>query len=252
MSTQSATEQSAAVDQLAGAAPENEFVRVPGRTLSNGTVVLDFLIGKYLSRFNDDASVSINVEAVPTVRISYFSAAAKCLAAGLPMLTLSQSAALAHEVAEQAANWSGGAVGQGILLQGLHKGNVTGAVHGDFESGQRDERRGFVLSTGEVVFDVAGHLYTWLRDDVHGDERGLVAVKRFPKDSPVVCGAPYPSMENGVGWYPDAGSNWSGRALIRGGRWCSHADAGVFLLSYVSPVNGGSFVGVRCTKPIGL
>jgi hypothetical protein len=181
------------------------------------------------------------------VYISYDKAGPKCEAAGLAMLTLSQSAALAIEVAEQAANWSGGEVGKGKLMQGLHKGTVRGAVDGRFESGQIDERRGFLLSNGEIVFDVAGHLYTWLRDDVHGDERGLVATKSLPADSPAVV-SPYPTGEHGMGYPFDAGDDVSGFALMRGGCWVSFDIAGVFPLSVGWPA-GGDYVGVRCTKP---
>ncbi|MES2148624.1 MAG: hypothetical protein V4508_02415 [Pseudomonadota bacterium] len=245
-----------AANQVAAVMAENEFVRVPGRTFTNGFavpfVVPDFFVGKFLTGFNDDGSVSIGPDVVPTVRISYFDAAAKCAAAGVSMLTLAQSAVLALDVAEQAANWSGGAVGVGKLMQGLHLGTVSGAVAGTYVSPKESERRGFVLSTGEVVDDVAGHLFTWLRDDIHGDERGLVAVEGFPENSPVVSGAPFPSMQQGVGYYPDAGEDWSGNALFRGGCWYSNAYAGVFRLNLGSPGYSSSDVGVRCTKPIGL
>jgi hypothetical protein len=84
-------------------------------------------------------------------------------------------------------------------------------------------------------------------DDVQGDENGLVA-KAFASDSPSITKATYPSMEKGMGWRPDGGSNWSGDALVRGGYWGSESDAGVFCLSVVWPGIEDDGVGFRCTK----
>lgn len=236
---------------VAAATPAQAFVRVPGRTLAmagGDIAVPDFLVGQYLTHIGAGGVAVIAADVVPTVRISYFDAVKAGSAAGLSLLTLSQSAVLALDVAEQAVNWSGGAVGDGTLLQGLHLGTVRGAVDGNYVSPNPLERRGFALSTGEIVYDVAGHLYTWLRDDVHGDERGLVATESLPGDSPVVCGAPAASGEQGVGWYPPVGRDWSGRALVRGGCWCSDSRAGVFYLDLVWPDGGDVSVGFRCTK----
>lgn len=243
--------ENAAKEVQAVEAAHNQFVTVPGRTLGNGAKVASFMVGKYLSAL-EDCKVVVTESAVPTVRIDYESARQACAESGLALLTLSQSAALALDVAEQAANWSSGVVGEGMLLQGLHRGTVRGAVAGNYVSPKENERRGFVLSNGEVVFDVAGHLYTWLFDDVHGDAAGLIATRSFPADSPVVCGAPAPAGEKGVGWYPKAARNWSGNALVRGGCWCSDDYAGVFDLGDDWPDNAYDYVGFRCTKPVGV
>jgi hypothetical protein len=109
------------------------------------------------------------------------------------------------------------------------------------------EARVFTLSNGEQIVDAAGNLYTWIFDDVQGDENGLVA-RPFAADSPSITSAPHPSMERGVGWYPDADTDWSGYALLRGGCWGSNDLAGVFLLDIDWPVYGNVVVGVRCTK----
>jgi hypothetical protein len=230
---------------------ENQFVTIPGRTLSNGLVVPSFMCGKYFSAINADGKVIVTEAAVPKVRISYTAARKACADAGFGLLTLSQSTALALDVAGVAENWSGGQVGEGTLMQGLHLGTVNGAVAGTCVSKNEGERRGFKLSNGEMIFDVAGHLYTWLFDDIQGDEVGVVA-RAFAEDSPAVCAAPFPAEEKGMGWYPDAEDDWSGFALIRGGCWYSCSDAGVFRLNRDSPDYGSVSVGFRCTKPVGL
>ena len=109
-------------------------------------------------------------------------------------------------------------------------GTVYGAQSNDYEPSDADDRRWFILSNGERIYDAVGHLYTWVFDDVQGDENGLIA-KPFSASSISLTTAPHPSMEKGVGWHPKADSNWSGRALLRGGYWDS-----------------GGYVGFRCIR----
>jgi hypothetical protein len=152
-----------------------------------------------------------------------------------------------------AANWSGGAVGEGDLMRGLHLDldDVDEPYPGNFVSPDPLERRMFTLSNGEQICDAAGNAYTWIFDDVQGDENGIVA-RKFAADSLSITCAPFPSMTRGMGWFPDAGRDWSGRALVRGGCWCSCSDAGVFRLVCDSPVSDCGDVGFRCTTPAGL
>jgi formylglycine-generating enzyme required for sulfatase activity len=127
---------------------------------------------------------------------------------------------------------------------GLHDDyDLDEAPTGTYEQ----QKRAFLLSNGETVFDVAGCVYSWVFDDVQGDADGLVA-KAFTADSPSIATAPYPSMEKGMGWRPRAGADWSGRALVRGGCWSSGSYAGVFCLNLGWPDYERDGVGFRCTK----
>lgn len=226
---------------------QNEFVTIPATTLPTGQHVPEFQVGKYLASRNAAGDLVVTADGLPVTRINYFDAAEACKAAGLSLLTLSQSQAIAINIASVAANWSGGAVGEGSLKQGLRAWSVSGAQAGTYSHSDASQSREFLLSNGETIFDAAGHLYTWLFDDVQGDERGVVA-SAFAADSPAVTGAPFPSMENGMGWYPDAGDDWSGYALIRGGYFHSGGVAGVFRLGGVFPDDRDGVVGFRCTK----
>ena len=89
-------------------------------------------------------------------------------------------------------------------------------------------------------------MYQWIFDDAQGDENGLID-QRFAEDSASLL-APYPSMEKGMGWRPNAGTNWSGGALIRGGYWGSGSNAGAFYLDLGWPGVRYDLVGIRCTK----
>ncbi len=230
----------------------NQFVAVPETTLPGGIVVPAFRVGKYLCTRGESDQVAVNAAGAPWVDISYHSARAACAAVGAALLTERQALAIAVNVAGVAVNWSGGAVGEGNLMRGLHLDldDVDEPYPGTFVSPDPLEHRMFTLSNGEQIYDAAGNAYSWIFDDIQGDENGLVA-RAFAADSPSISSAPFPSGQRGMGWFPNSG-NWSGGALLRGGCWCSYSYAGVFNLGYDSPGFGYSDVGFRCTTPVGL
>ncbi|MBW7903807.1 MAG: hypothetical protein H3C26_20250 [Rhodocyclaceae bacterium] len=227
----------------------SEFVTIPETTLPDGTVVPAFLAGKYLaSRGPGDIPLSV-ADAAPWVNISYHEACEAAARAGLDMQRETQALAIAWDVSQQPENWSGGAVGEGVLRMGLHKGTVHAAQPGSYESPDPEENRWFVLSNGERICDVAGNAFSWIHDDVQGDENGLVA-KGIAANSISLTTAPYGICEKGMGWRPDGARNWSGRALVRGGCWHSERLAGAFNLDFDWPGRRCDIVAVRCTKSL--
>ncbi len=244
--------ESALADAIRAAelAAADDFAVVPETTLPNGTVVPSFLVGRYLCSKSAGGSAIVSRIAAPWVEIDYHAARQACLDAGYQLITELQALALAHNIASVAANWTGGAVGKGNLRQGLRLDSVNEAQPASFEPPNPDERRTFVLSNGEVIIDAAGNAFTWVFDNAQGDAYGLVA-KPFAPTSPSISTAlhMYASLERGVGWYPAAGRNWSGDALIRGGCWGSGSGAGVFYLDDGWPDYAYDYVGFRCTKP---
>lgn len=225
----------------------NEFIDMPETILPDGTVVPAFKVGRYpAARGWTDKPVSTPT-GKPWVDINYHDACKAADAAGFKLIRETQMLALAWDISQQDANWTGGKVGIGKLFQGLHKGSVDEAQSGDYEPADLEERTWHVLSNGERIYHFAGNLYTWTFDDVQGDENGLIA-KPFATDSISITTPPAPSGEQGVGYYPPAGRDWSGYALIRGGDWYSVAYAGVFRLDYGWPGDEYGVVGFRCTK----
>ncbi len=217
------------------------FITVPEITLPNGLVVPSFRVGQYHATRREDGT--------PWVEINYHDSRSAAERAGLNLITETQQLAIAHDIAQQPINWTSGVVGEGRLFQGMRKGNVDEVQPHSYESEDADERRWHELSNGERIYDFAGHVYSWVFDDVQGDEKGLIA-KRFEADSPSLTTAPGKSMGNGVGWMPNAGANWSGRALRRGGFFNSGGYAGVFRLYGDWPDGGSGIVGFRCTKSL--
>jgi hypothetical protein len=225
---------------------DNEFVTVPEVTLPNGTVVPSFRVGKYATAKGNCDFPLISAEHAPWVEINFEESKAAAARAGYKLLTETQALAIAHDIVNQDINWTGGKVGEGHVYMGLHNGTVSEGQPGTYESDDPEERRWHQLSNGERIHDFAGNVFTWIDDDVQGDENGLSG--KIAANSPSLTTAPYPSMEKGMGYRPDGARDWSGRALVRGGYWDSGSYAGVFLLSNDWPDRRSGRVGFRCTN----
>lgn len=221
---------------------KSEYIIVPQMTLPNGKVVPSFQVGKYSSSRGPMGTPISIATAAPWVKINYHEAkdAAECNA--MDLITETQALAIAWDISQQDINWTGGKVGEGVIYQGLHTGTVNEAQAGTYESTEPDERRWHQLSNGERIYDFAGNVFTWVFDDVQGDEGGLTG--KIATDS-ISLQAPFPSMQKGMGWRPDGSRDWSGIALFRGGCWYSGSYAGVFDLYNVWPGYRGVYVGFR-------
>ncbi len=226
----------------------DRFVNIPETTLPNGTIVQAFQVGQFLCSQGPMEMLQVTAGGAPWVDINYHDARTSCQFAGLRLVTELQMLAIAYDIANQDINWTGGTVGQGDIFQGLRKDNVDEPQPADYVPEDADERRWHQLSNGERIYDFSGNAFTWVFDDVQGDENGIVA-RAITADSSSLSTAPFPSMERGTGWRPTAPANWSGRALVRGGYWNSSGLAGVFRLGIGWPDYAGGSVGFRCTKP---
>jgi len=228
------------------------YIHVPGRTITIGKYSIDvapFSVAQYINCVDSNGKAYVSETETPRVKINYQKSKEACELDGGGLLRGSQHLALAMDIMSVPENWSGGKVGEGILYRGLHKETVSGAVAGTYESGQHDERRWHVLPTGDRIYDFAGHLYTWMHDDIHGNADGLTG--KIPSDSPyLVIGSKF-KQSQGMGWRPDGARDWSGGALVRGGCWDSGGRAGVFRLDRGSPGCEGGYVSFRCTKSLG-
>ena len=226
----------------------NKFITVPEMTLPNGIVVPAFKVGQFHCSKGADGKAVITADGAPWVSITFEEAKIACEEAGFKLITESQELAIRHNVAAQDCNWTKGKVGEGKLFRGLRKGNVSSAQPGNFQSPDAKERRWLTLSNGEKVCDLNGNVFSWVFDDIQGDDKGLTTT--IKADSPSLTTAPYPSQEKGMGWRPDGERNWSGSALIRGGCWRSASRAGVFVLLGGYPVGRNGSIGFRCTKSL--
>ena len=233
---------------------QHAFIRVPETHLPCGIVVPPFEASQFLccqapdSRVPRAASLAAQT---PWVRISYLTALAACRAAGWSLITELQWLAIAHDVAGQNANWTGGAVGEGELLQGLRKLSVLAPVSGMYPPDDQAETRWKVLSNGARICDFGGNAWSWVYDDLQGGPDGVAGI--VEADSPSVMTAPDDPRTSGMGIFPRAGVHrmvWDDRGLIRGGGFRSGKDAGAFAL-YAALLHGEYVsVGFRATRPI--
>lgn len=223
----------------------SSFVTVPATMLPGGHIEPSFKVGRYLCSRGADGAVVIDSALPPWVCISYEATLEACAAGGVSLISERQALALAINIASVAANWTGGGVGQGSLFRGLHK-HMSRVQPGGFDPVGTGEQRWFTLSNGERICDAAGNAYTWVFDNVHGDERGLVARAISSGSLSVAC-APFPPQDHGVGWYPAEGADWVGYALVRGGRLGSD-NTGIFNLNRQLPGYAFEHLGFRCTK----
>lgn len=221
------------------------FITVPEVTLPNGIVVPSFKVGQYAATKGADGKATVTAEGKPWVNINFADAKKACAEAGYALITELQWLAIAHDVAGVDANWTKGKVGEGKLFRGIRKGNVSSAQAGTYQSPDAKERRWLMLSNGERICDINGNVFSWIFDNIQGDDAGLTGV--IKADSPSLQ-APYPSLEKGMGWRPDGQRDWSGRALVRGGCWYSGSHAGAFRLNRGWPGGVGGGIGFRCTN----
>jgi len=227
---------------------ENRFITVPAVTLPGSALTIpSFQVGQYACTEGESGKAAVTAEDKPWVNINYATARQACKNAGFELITELQWLAIAHDVAAQPCNWNTGIVGKGRLFQGLRNNSVDSAQPGNYEPEDPDEQRWLTLSNGELICDLNGNVWQWVFDNIQGDSNGIVAEKLSKQSGSL--SAPFPSMKNGIGWRPEAGSNWSGDALIRGGYWGSESVAGAFNLGGVWPDRESDGVGFRCTKP---
>jgi len=226
----------------------NKFITVPEMTLPGGIVVPSFQYGQFACSKGADGKAVITEDGTPWVRISFEEAKAACVDIGCQLVTERQELAIRLNAAQQDCNWTKGKVGEGKLFRGLRKGNVSSAQPGTFQSPDAKERRWLTLSNGEKVCDLNGNVFSWIFDDVQGNDFGLTTI--IKADSPSLTTTTYPSQEKGMGWRPDGERNWSGYALVRGGCWRSGSSAGVFDLGSGGPGYRDDVVGFRCTKSL--
>ena len=223
------------------------LVTVPA-TVVGGELVPSFRVGQYLCGMSAFGTIQIDPWSVPWTAICYRAAQRACAACGLALLTERQALAIACNILRQPVNWTGGKIGRGHLYRGLHRGLGEGPRAGNHRSTCPAERRWHVLSTGQMIFDMAGNAYSWIFDDVQGDANGVVAAA-FAAGSPSIHRGDESAVTQDAGPAPGADDDYRGEALIRGGHWCSGETAGVFHLRSEDVDHADLDIGFRAAMP---
>lgn len=229
----------------------SRFVPIPETHLPCGRIVPAFEVSQFLCAKATFACGHMHAHSVaelpPWTWITYTQAVRACEASGWSLIRESQWLAIAYDVARRPDNWSGGVVGAGRLLQGLHKDSVDQPSAALLAAGG-GEHRWKTLSNYHRICDFGGNAWSWIHDDIQGAPDGSTRI--VEPHSPSLTTAPYPPRQKGMGIRPIDRRAWDGRALIRGGSWRSGKDAGAFALYAAILPFGYCSVGFRATRPI--
>ena len=171
--------------------------------------------------------------------------------------------AIARDIEQVPENWTGGAVGSGILKRGNVGTTDAGSYNGaDPETGILNSKAILKLSNGEEIYHFSGNVWEWVDaqiptqadmkptgrywpgeiKDVTDWGNGLAYSEVGPKDNTL-------TMSNGVGGIYYDTTYTSNRAFLRGGNWINGASAGVFALHLISsPTSLSADIGFRCAR----
>lgn len=278
-----------------GASSTDEWVRIPAN--AGGMGLAEFYVMKYEAKAWNDGNTNSTIDGgevdtdgcneggcttanwgvgthipvsiadnQPWRRIDANNAASECesLGANYHLISNSEWMAIARDIENVNANWTGGTVGTGCLFKGNTLDTTCGynsATDPDSGTG-RNARAKHTLSNGQEIFDISGNVYEWTDWDAAtiGFQTGPTScpVLGFEELPTVACGAlasadydtdngAYTSVQ-GVGQFYGG----SGGAALRGGFWSSSTFAGAFTLSLgSSPTHANSSFGFRCVyRPI--
>jgi hypothetical protein len=232
---------------------------------------VDFCVMKYAAS-NDGYGTAVSVAAgAPWVSIDRPTSRSKCqnLGGGYDMISNDQWQTIARNIAGVAVNWSSGVVASGELNRGHSDsapnnaltpssddviGNCSGTGQNCSSTVWDSQRRTYVLSNGNVVWDISGNVYEWVMNDTpvaYGLDGYISSMSgadirqtKFGALAGTFCATPTttPYCGMGYGWL-----NYSAGAVYRSGTWASGVYAGVFAAGLASPsVAAGTSLGFRC------
>lgn len=235
----------------------------------------NFCVAKYEMK-NVGGVATSQAAGLPWVSIPMSGARTACTALGTTyhLITNSEWMTVARDIENTAGNWSGSAVGSGLLNRGHSDGTPDNMLEANADDNQAcngtgqtcsstvwdEQRRTHVLSTGEVVWDLSGNANEWSDWVVDPNDKAspgtsyieinasvpttaMPAWRYWPTNASFTkvhgVGA-YFGAEAGVGGYP-----------FRGGRWANTTNAGIFSINLGgSAATSNTTIGFRCVTSL--
>jgi prepilin-type N-terminal cleavage/methylation domain-containing protein len=198
------------------------------------------------------------------VSISEVDAATYCsnLGASYHLITNAEWMAIANDVQNVNANWTGGTVGNGVLK----RGNVGDANAGDYDGADPDTGTNalatLTLANGNQIYHFSGNVWEWTNDTRETSQlpNQASAWREFSTvtwttglPSSIVAPANYATSAYGAGKFytdnDDAYPSGSTHGFLRGSYSGGGSAAGVFgLMIDHAPTSTNTSYGFRCAK----
>jgi formylglycine-generating enzyme required for sulfatase activity len=241
-----------------GDCPEG-YLFIPGNeSYPTPTQGEDFCVMKYAASQGEGNNAVSRQGTLPWVGINRNDAATACSANGedYHLITNSEWMAIARNIEGNDVNWNqgDGPVGQGTLSRG--NSNSTGALApGSDESSLATDwinRRTHTLSTGELIWDMAGNVWQWVSDPL------ILAGQSRWQEMSILNDTGHRHLLGPRGGFTSAQGigkivPGSTGAVLRGGAWSAETIAGIFAaaLDYSATYSYSSSLGFRCAAAVG-
>ncbi len=249
------------------------FIPVPGNSLFHQS---PFCVMKYEAKNVGNVATS-QMAGTPWINLNRAEAITRSEGAcsGCELITESQWMTIAHNIAHQDSNWTGGSVGSGLLIRGHTDNAPAGPLAagvdsngysgtGNSTSDSPEQRRTFNLSNGEVIWDFSGNVWDRTLGQAEGGQPGGSSTSWREWNAVEGTGSlnpsPFPSFgmpasiswnsdDQGIGMVAGSYNEMALRAFLRGGSWNYGKTAGVFTLDmYTAPTHRTNAIGFRVTR----
>ena len=251
---------------------------------------LPFCVAKYEMKDDGSGAAVSKAKETPYVNLTKTQAIQKCtdIGTGFDLITNDQWQTLALSIEQVTSNWANGAVGNGDLNQGHSDGIPNRALEasknddkGCYETEQTclsskktkvwhaQRRTHFFSSSGEVIWDLAGNVREWIKDENifdYGDSEyiSLITDSSHPNAGALSGGtttisrtakAQFGPSGDYASVFPSGNYGGMGRLTIvrqgsitRGGIWSEEHHTGLFsTFTGYHTTQKDTGVGFRCT-----
>lgn len=239
----------------------------------------EFCVAQFEAKQSGSVAVS-QPGGTPWVSVNRANARTACQANGTghDLISNAQWQAIARNVELQPSNWISGIVGSSGMFRGHSDDspsaalsvtntsdpyNQTGNNSGQAAGAGKEQRRTHTLSNGKVIWDFAGNVFEWVRDDNNtgfgtDEQMSLITATSHPTTGTVgsVTGnaktvfgpsGNYTSLNSGD--YGGLGIGWISSPLggiLRSSYWADGPYSGIFYTYFVGPVLVDTSMGFRC------
>lgn len=196
--------------------------------------------------------------------------ACRNLGYGYDLMSNAQWQAIARNIENVAGNWSSGSVGTGSINRGNSDDSTSFVANGSDANGCDSitwnnppdiacgglwhyNKRTHTLSTGEIIWDIAGNVGEWVKDtEVSGGADLFVSQLTSPSYDLLKWGpaGDHTGLNSGEhGGFGVASLNAAAGAVYRGGATPNGSASGIFASNlYASPGSSYPTIGFRCVK----